>query len=191
MQGLGISREFVKAIFDADRGDVLQPQRVGDNYIVALVTEVNEAGALSLGKARPIVEPILRNQKKAAQIKQKLGKISTLEAASTAAGQPVQTADSIRFSGRTNPALGYESKVLGAVFNPNNKGKVVPDALEGQAGVYVVRVDYVGTTPLDVAGIEDQRRILQMQARQSMQYRSPLLALRKAATVKDYRAKFY
>ena len=54
-----------------------------------------------------------------------------------------------------------------------------------------MRVDNVGTTPVDVAGIEEQRKILQMQARQAMQYRSPLLALRKAATIKDNRAKFY
>jgi peptidyl-prolyl cis-trans isomerase D len=87
--------------------------------------------------------------------------------------------------------LGYEGKVLGAIFNPNNKGKVVPEALEGQAGVYVVRVDNVTTTSVDVANITEQRKMLQMQARQAMQYRSPLLALRKAATVKDNRAEFY
>jgi peptidyl-prolyl cis-trans isomerase D len=191
VQGLGVSRQFVKAIFGADRGDVLQPERVGDNYIVALVTEVNEAGTVSIGKARPLIEPILRNEKKATQIKQKLGKITTLEAASTAAGQPVQTADSLRFNGRGNPVLGYESKVIGAVFNPNNKGKVVPEALTGQSGVYIVRVDYVGTTPVEVAGIEEQRKMLQMQVRQSMQYRSPLLALRKAAKIKDNRSEFY
>lgn len=191
VQGLGTSRQFVKAIFAADKGGVLQPERVGDNYVVAMVTDVNEEGTVGVAKARPAVEPILRNQKKAAQIIQKLGKISTLEAAATAVGQPVQTADSLRFNGRSNPVLGYEVKVIGAVFNPNNKGKVVTEALEGQAGVYIVRVDNIGTTPVEVANIEEQRKMLQMQARQSMQYRSPLLALRKAATIKDNRADFY
>lgn len=191
VQGLGTSRQFVKAIFAADKGGVLQPERVGDNYVVALVTEVNEEGTLGLAKARPVVEPILRNEKKAAQIKQKLGKVSTLEAAAATMGQPVQTADSIRFNGRSNPVLGYEVKVIGAVFNANNKGKVVPEALEGQAGVFIVRVENVGTTPVEVAGVEEQRKMLQMQARQAMQYRSPLLALRKAATIKDNRIDFY
>ena len=191
IQGLGTSRQFVKAIFDADRGDVLQPERVGDAYVVALVSEVNEAGTANINKARPTIEPILRNEKKAAQIKQKLGKITTLEAASAAAAQPVQTTDSLRFTGRSNPVLGYEVKVIGAVFNPANKGKVVPEALDGQAGVYVVRVDNISTTPVDVAAITEQRKILQMQARQAMQYRSPLLALRKAAKIKDNRADFY
>ena len=191
VQGLGISRQFVKAVFNADRGDVLQPERVGDNYVVALVAEVNEKGSVSFSKGRAVAEPILRNQKKAEQIKQKLGKITTLEAAASTSGQTIQSADSLRFNGRSNPVLGYEVKIIGAVFNPSNKGKVVPEALEGQGGVYVVRVDNVGTTPVDVAGIEEQRKLLQMQARQAMQYRSPLLALRKAATIKDNRAKFY
>jgi peptidyl-prolyl cis-trans isomerase D len=191
VQGLGVSRQFVKAVFNADKGDVLQPERVGDNYIVALVTEVNEEGTMSIAKARTVVEPILRNEKKAAQIKQKLGKITTLEGASATIGQPVQTADSIRFNGSSNPTLGYEVKIIGAAFNPNNKSKVVPEALEGQAGVYVLRVDNVSTTPVEVAALAEQRKMLQMQARQAMQYRSPLLALRKAATIKDNRAKFY
>ncbi|HZF64157.1 MAG TPA: peptidylprolyl isomerase, partial [Chitinophagaceae bacterium] len=191
ISGVGTSRAFVKDVFEADRGDVLQPHRIGDNYVVAVVTEVNEEGLMSVNQARAAVEPILRNRKKAAQITKKIGKITTLEAAATAAGQPVQTADSLRFNGRSNPVLGFESKVIGASFNPANKGKVVPEALSGQAGVYLVRVDAIGTTPVEVAGIEAQRNMLTMQARQMMAYRSPVIALRKAAKIKDNRAAFF
>lgn len=191
VNGLGTSRNFVKDIFDTDGGDVLQPHRVGDAYVVAMVTEISEEGVVGVNKARAVVEPILRNEKKAEQLKKKLGSITTLEAAAAKLGQPVQTADSLRFNGNRNPALGYEGKVIGAAFNPTNKGKVVPEALAGQAGVYVIRVDNVGTTPVEAANIEEQRKALQMQARQSMQYRSPLYALRKASKIKDNRANFY
>lgn len=191
VNGLGTSRQFVKAVFDADRGDVLQPERVGDAYIVALVTEVNEAGTMSISKARSTIEPVLRNKKKAGQIKQKIGKISTLEAAATTLGQQVQVADSLRFNGRSNASLGFEGRILGAAFNPLNKSKVVPEPLEGQAGVYVIRVDNISATPVELAGIEEQRKMMEMQAKQMMAYRSPTLALRKAAKIKDNRAKFY
>jgi peptidyl-prolyl cis-trans isomerase D len=177
VQGVGVSRDFVKAVYNADNGDVIKPEKIGQTYVVALVTEVNEAGMVGINQARTVVEPILRNQKKAAQIKQKLGKISTLEAASATAGQPVQTADSLRFNGN-NITLPYESRVVGAAFNLNNKGKVVPEAIEGQSGVFVLRVDNITTTPVEV-GIEEQRRMMEMQARQSMQYRAPFtVALR-------------
>jgi peptidyl-prolyl cis-trans isomerase D len=144
----------------------------------------------SVNRARSIVEPILRNKKKAEQIKKKLGAVSTLEAASRATGQPVQTVDSLYFSGR-NQNLGYELKVVGAAFNPVVKGKVVQEALEGQAGVYVLKVNNTAAVPVPAASIEEQRRMLEMQARQGMMYRSPTQALRKSAEIKDYRSKFY
>jgi peptidyl-prolyl cis-trans isomerase D len=191
VNGVGASREFVKAIFEADKGDVLQPYRVGDAYVVAAVTDVQKAGLLGVAKARATVEPILRNKKKATQIQQKIGKVTTLEAVSSAMSQPVQTADSLRFNGERNPALGYESKVLGAAFNPANAGKLVPEALVGQAGVYVVRVDAVSTTPVMAGSIEEQRSTMQAQARQMMQYRPPTEVLRKSAKIEDNRAKFF
>lgn len=191
ISGLGASRELVKAVFEADKGDVIEPIRVGDAYVVAAVTEVDEAGLASVNKARSSVEPILRNRKKAEQIKKKLGKISTFEAAASASGQPVQSVDSLRFNGERNPALGYELKVIGASFNTANQGKVVPEALEGQAGVYVLRVESIGSTPVQVGNLEDQRRTLQMQARQAVQYRPPTEALKKTADIEDNRARFF
>ena len=192
VQGIGLSRQLIKAIYNADKGEVLQPYRVGENYVVAAVTEVNPEGTSSVSSARSIVEPILRNLKKGEQIKQKIGKITTLEAASTATAQPIQIADSLRFSGASNPALGFEFKVVGAAFNPANKGKVVPQAIEGQSGVYVIRVDNITTTPVAAANIVEQKRVLQAQARQGMMYRNnPTDVLKKSAKIKDDRAKFY
>ena len=50
-------------------------------------------------------------------------------------------------------------------------------------------VDNISTTPVD-AGVEEQRRMMEMQARQSMQYRAPFTtALRKDAKIKDNRLK--
>jgi len=188
--GLGTSRTLVKAIFNADKGDVIQPERVGESYVVATVTEVNEEGLQDAAKARTIVEPILRNKKKADQIKQKLGKITTLEAAAATVKQPVQTADSLRFSG-ANAVFGFEGKVIGAVFNTANKGKIIPEAIEGQAGVYILRVENISASAIDNTNIEMQRQMMQMQARQGAMQQSPAEALKEAANIKDNRAKFY
>ena len=120
-----------------------------------------------------------------------MGKVASLDAVAAAFGQQVQTADSLRFNGERNPALGYESKVLGASFNPDNRGKVVPEAIEGQAGVYALRVDNVSTTSVMSGGIEEQRQAQVAQARQGLQYRPPTEVLKKKANIKDNRAKFY
>ena len=86
VMGLGASRQFVKSIYDAKQGEVLQPERVGENYVVAIVTEVNKKGTQSAAKARPLVEPLLRNHKKAEQIQKKLGTITSLEDAAAKLG---------------------------------------------------------------------------------------------------------
>ncbi|GAC1416446.1 MAG: SurA N-terminal domain-containing protein [Flavisolibacter sp.] len=186
----GSARRLVKTIFEAAKGDVIGPERVGDNYIVAIVTEVNEPGLQGAGKARPMIEPVLRNKKKAEKIIKNIGSVNTLEAIASKIGQKIQKQDSLRFNGGNN-ALGYEPKVLGAIFNPANKGKTVGEPIAGTQGVYIIRVDQVITTPVVAAGLDQQAKMMEMQARQTMQYRSPIEALRKTADVKDNRAKFY
>ncbi|HVW99640.1 MAG TPA: hypothetical protein VHA52_04240, partial [Candidatus Babeliaceae bacterium] len=81
--------------------------------------------------------------------------------------------------------------------NPANRGKVVTQPIVGLNGVYAIRVDNQTTTPIENANIEDQRKQMEMQQqnqmRQQMQYgMNPVLdPLKKNATIKDYRAKFY
>jgi peptidyl-prolyl cis-trans isomerase D len=189
--GLAPSRALVKKIYDADLGEVLQPEKVGSDYVVAVVTEINKEGTQSVGKARNMVEPLLRNHKKAELIKKQIGNITTLEAAATALGKTIETADSVRMSGSQSPVIGNESKIVGAAFNPANRGKVVNEAIEGAQGVYVVRVDNVSATALADANVAEQRKNYYLQMKQQAQYSNPFQALHDAANVKDNRSKFY
>lgn len=195
VQGLqGNGRAFIKKVFDANNGDVIGPESVGDNYVVAIVTEINKPGLESVSKVRPMIEPMLRNRKKGELILKNIGQVTSLESAAAKMKQTVQTADSIHFNG--GQTFGYEPKILGAIFNTANKGKTTP-AIAGQAGVYVVRVENVTTIPVETASIEDQRKMLESSARQSLmsqmqQGANPIIdMLKKTATIKDYRAKFY
>lgn len=184
----GSARELVKEVFTADKGDVISPsQPIDNNYIVAVVTDVSKPGLPSAASVRPMIEPILRNRKKADLLKKQIGTVTDLNVVATKFNQPVQPADSIRFSGAS--ALGYEPTVLGAIFNPANKGKVCPEPIAGQAGVYAIRTDAVFTTAVENAAIDQQRQFMEMQARQS--FRSPVEMLQKRATIKDNRIKFY
>lgn len=181
------ARELIKEVFNAGKGDVLDPKSIANNYTVAVVTDVQKAGLPTATAVRTMIEPILINQKKADHIKKQMGTVTDLNAVAAKFNQQVQPADSIRFSG--GGALGYETKVLGAVFNPANKGKVVAEGIAGNTGVYALRVDNTFTGAVDNAGIEQQRQMLEMQSRQQM--RSPVEILQKKAEIKDYRAKFY
>jgi len=188
--GIGGSRKFVRDIYDADKGDVVGPEKIENAYIVAVVTDVEKAGMQGVARARIRVEPILRNKKKAEMIKKNIGTVSTLEAVASKVGQPVQAADSIRMSGGNNP-ISFESKVVGAAFNPANKGKVVTEAIEGQSGVYVIRVNATGTAPVASANVDELRKQMEMQARQGLMYQRPVDVLRKNAKIKDNRSEFF
>lgn len=191
----GSARQFIKKVFETDKGDVIGPEMLPDNYVVAVVTDITEPGLPSVASVRPSVEPLLRNKKKGETIVKNIGQVSTLEQVASKTGQTVQTADSLRFNGGS--AFGYEPKVLGAVFNPANNGKLVTQPLVGTNGVYVIKVDSQSTTPVETANIDEQRQQLEMQMKQQlmqqMQYgMNPVLEpLKKTAKIKDYRAKFY
>jgi peptidyl-prolyl cis-trans isomerase D len=194
VQGIGYSRTLVRNIYDAKRGEVLKPERVDFNYVVAVVTGVFEEGTQSPAVARMQVERILINKKKAELLKQKVGKITTLEAAAAAlGGKQIEVIDSVRLN--SSSKIAYEPKIGGAAFNPANKGKVVPEVLEGQSGIYVVRIDSVGTTPVTVGDIAEQRnnRVQQMKQYVSnpQSPANPLSVLKNAATINDKRSRRY
>ncbi|MCY7310270.1 MAG: peptidyl-prolyl cis-trans isomerase, partial [Chitinophagaceae bacterium] len=194
VQGIGLSRTLVRNIYDAKRGEVLKPERVDFNYIVAVVTGVFEEGTQSPAVARMQVERILVNKKKAEMLKQKVGKVTTLEAAAAAlGGKQIEVVDSVRMNNTSK--IAYEPQIGGATFNPANKGKVIPEVLVGQSGIYVVRVDCVGTTPVTNGDIAEQRngRVQQMKQYVSNQQSpaNPISVLKNAATIKDKRSRRY
>ncbi len=186
----GPTRQLVKKIYDADLGDVLAQERVGDKYIVAAVTEVIGEGTKSVETARSQVEPLLRNKKKSEQIIKNIGKQTSLEAAARAMQDSVKTIDSLRFTG--GGTLGYEPKVLGAAFFPGNKGTFVSELLSGTQGVYALRVDETSATSVILGSIEEQKKALRDRAKQMASFmNTPAMVMRDAASVKDYRRKFY
>ena len=139
-------------------------------------------------KQLSMVEVLIRNQKKAAQLSQKIGKPASLEAVATSTGQAIQRADSLRFGNPTIPNVGNEPKVVGAASNKAWQGKP-SDAIAGNIGVFVVKSDapYAAANP--AADIELQRQFAQQNLRRQISQRA-LYSLRKGATIKDYRGDF-
>jgi peptidyl-prolyl cis-trans isomerase D len=197
IRGVGYSRNFVRSIYDAKGGQVLKPERVDNNYVVAVVTEVFNKGTRGAAVARNSVEPLLRNKKKAELLKQKIGAVTTLEAvAQKLDSVQIETIDSLRMSSRNiNAQLGYEPKVIGAAFNPSNKGKVVTEVLDGASGVYVIKVNNVAATAAAAGSVADQRKLLADQAKQFVNNQqspaNPVNSLKKAASITDKRAERY
>jgi peptidyl-prolyl cis-trans isomerase D len=156
-------------------------------YNKLLANDINE---MDYNLARPSVEGLIRNKKKAEMLIKNIGKFSSLQEVSGKFNSPVQTADSLVFNG-SNKVLGYESKIIGAAFNPANKGKLVNEPIAGTQGVYVIQVNSVTTIPVVSASLEAEAMNMEMQQRQAMTYRPPTDVLKKGVKIKDNRSKFY
>lgn len=183
---IGQSRSLVKKIYEAKKGEVLQPEKVGNSYLVVAVTDIQKEGTKTAAEARGSVEAALRNKKKAEIIRKKIGTITTLEAAATALNQKIETIDSVNVA--NGKALSQETKVIGACFNPANKGKVIPEVIEGSQGIYLVQVLSTGTAPVPNANVTENRKT-QISTRYSSA--NPLRALKESATIRDKRNEHY
>jgi peptidyl-prolyl cis-trans isomerase D len=179
------SRSFVKWIYDNKVGTVSEPFDFKNRYVVAVITGANDEGVMSASAARVMTEPILRNQKKAEQIRKKIGNANTLEAVASATGQQVGYIDTLRFADAFIPNIGPEPKVIGATFNKANAGKVSAP-IDGNTGVFVVKPNTVGALPNLGVDVETQRKTIASQLRQYASY-GALEALKKSATIKDTR----
>ena len=189
IMGIGASRDLVRWIYKADKGDVAEtPFMVEDKFVVPVLTQVYEKGIMSVDKARPMVENKILNDKKAEQIIKKMGNPSSLEAVAQAFNQQVQKVDSLGLNTSFIPNVGAEPKVLGAAFNTANQNKVT-GPIKGEMGVFVIKVENVSAIANPNFDAAQVREGMEMQLENSS-FRL-IEAMKKAASIKDYRDKFY
>lgn len=138
-------RQIVRWAFDkkTDEGEVKRFNVPSGNLIVKL-KKINKEGLTPISEARPMIEGILKNEKKAAKIKEML-KGSTLEEAAKAGKVSVATATDITLQSPNLAGFGSEPKVVGTAFaTAVNK---VSDVIEGKSAVYKVKTKAVVQAP--------------------------------------------
>jgi peptidyl-prolyl cis-trans isomerase D len=121
--GMQDARPIIKWAFDAKEGAVSEPFSVKDDFIVAIVDHKVKEGIPDVNTARPLVESIIRNMKKADEIKKKLNNPSTLAAAAAAYNlQVLNTGEdsTLTFQAQIINGVGNEPKIAGAAFDKEN-----------------------------------------------------------------------
>lgn len=189
VQGIGENRAMVKWIAENGPGDVSEPFEVDNKYVVAVVIGVSKPGLQSVAVAKPMVEPILRNEKKAQQIINTKFKGTTLEQIAQSAGTTIQFADSIAYQAFVINGIGNEPKVLGAAFNKQLQGKV-STAIAGMSAVFAVKGESIFAAPSMGTNAEILREQLATQMKSQIGYRA-MTAVKEAAKIEDNRFKFY
>ncbi len=187
------ARAIIRWAFDAKEGQVSDPFSVKDDYIVAIVDKKIREGIPDVNTARPQVEGIIRNMKKADQIKEKLNNPSTLEAAAAPYHLQVLSsgADStLTFDAEIINGIGVEPRVAGAAFDKEFQTKV-SSPFSGNSGVFVIKVNSISPK------IQVFPQLLKLQENEELnkEVQSALSqsfgALKKIADIKDDRSKFF
>jgi peptidyl-prolyl cis-trans isomerase D len=187
------ARALVRWVFEAKKGDVSDPMPVGDQFVVAIVDKVYKEGTQDVETARPLAENAVREEKKAEEIIKALGANVTLESAAAKYAKEILTAgedSSITFKSQIINAIGNEPKLIGSIFNKANLNKVSAP-VAGKAGVYVFKVNNIAEKPADPNQDKVQMRIQQTTALRNQAVANWFEGLRKKATIKDNRIKFF
>ncbi len=182
----GNQRQIIRWAFDSktNTGDVKRFEVVNVGNVIAKLKKVNEKGLMTIEEAKPMVEPILKNKKKAEKITAKM-KGSSLQAMATASGVAVQQAVDLTVENANIPNAGFERKVVGTAFAIGLNKISAP--IEGTAGVYVVKPTLITKAPV----LKDHKEYVAKVKAQVAGYTGRVIpALKEEADIEDNRAKF-
>ncbi len=182
----GNQRQIIRWAFDSktNTGDVKRFEVVNVGNVIAKLKKVNEKGLMTIEEAKPMVEPILKNKKKAEKITAKM-KGSSLQAIATASGVSVQQAVDLTVENANIPNAGFERKVVGTTFAMGLNKTSAP--IEGTVGVYVVKPTLITKAPV----LKDHKEYVAKVKAQVAGYTGRVIpALKEEADIEDNRAKF-
>nr|WP_315243629.1 peptidylprolyl isomerase [uncultured Flavobacterium sp.] len=184
---LGNQRAIVRWAFDKEtkEGDVKRFEIANIGHVIAQYKSENKSGLVSVTLARPYVEPILKNKKKAEILKAKMTG-SSIEAIAKTAGVKVQQATNVTMENPTLPGgVGQEPKVVGNAFALSANKISAP--IEGNTGVYVVK----NISTIKAPAIANHAEYVSKLKAQSASDASRILpALKNNAKIEDNRLQF-
>jgi peptidyl-prolyl cis-trans isomerase D len=187
IQGIGTYRQIVNWAFNEETevGDISR-FNVSQGYVIVQLTRKDPKGLKSIAESSAEVTPILRNKKKAEQIKNSATG-STLQEIAASQNVTVQTASAMTMSAPTIPGAGNEPKVVGAAFGKNAGEET--GLIEGNTGVFKIRVTAVNKAP-DLENYASYANQLNTGVAQGLNT-SVFNALKESADIEDNRATFY
>ena len=186
IQGLGAQREIIRWAFNSDNSvGTISRFDIPQGYVIAKIKSKNETGLMTIGTAKDVISPILRNEKKAELIKKKMSG-STLEAVAQSSKATISNATGVSVGSPVLLNIGSEPKVVGTAFSlkPNASSKLIV----GNAGVYMVKTKTITKAPAvtNYNSFIAQEKTQQSNSAQTRAYQ----AIKEKADIKDNRAKF-
>ena|SRR6218665_170489 len=185
--GLPNQRQIVKWAFESGTsiGNVKRFEIVNVGHVIVKLKSIAKKGLMSVEEARPQVETVLKNKKKAELISKKMTGAS-LEAIAGNNKVAVANAVDLSIESPNVPGAGFEPKVVGMAFT--SKVGQVSKPIQGNSGVYVINTKAVTKAP----AIQKYTDYINKMKPQVVNYSGRVLpALKNDADITDDRANFY
>ena len=183
---LGKQRNIVRWAFEKDvkQGSLKRFEVANVGHVIAKVKSIDKSGLVAVSVARPYVEQILKNKKKAELIKAKMTG-SSLDAIAKAVGGTVQQAADLTMENPMLLNVGPEPKVVGNAFALAANKLSAP--IEGNTGVYVVK----NISTVKAPALKDYKPyVAKLDAQKANEVNRVISALKGNAKIEDNRQQF-
>ncbi|KEO73169.1 peptidylprolyl isomerase [Anditalea andensis] len=184
------AREVVRWAFnDASVNKVSDVFELDNAYVVAVLTNKTEEGTASLEQVRQEVTTLVKNEKKAAIIADRLkGKSSLAEMKALFEEESsLGSTPDLKLSATVIPGVGFAPKAIGRIFGLETGQTSEP--ISEDIGVLVARVNAL-TPAGEIADYARYQSQVVMNASQRTAY-MVMMAMEDMAQVKDYRYRFF
>ena len=186
IRGLEDSRDVARWAYGAEVGDVSEIFPVGKDYVIAMLTEIDDNEFAPLEKvSAQIRAQVLRDKKYDYIVKELSG--STLDEQAKSLGTEVADFDNVTFGAFYVNGPGFEPRLIGAIASTTEKG-VLSAPVKGLSGVYVFEVDDIQTSDKQTA--EGEKVRAQAMA-ESMAQQFSVQAIQQMAKIQDLRGKYF
>lgn len=186
IRGLEDSRDVARWAYGAEVGDVSEIFPVGKDYVIAMLTEIDDNEFAPLEKvSAQIRAQVLRDKKYDYIVKELSG--STLDEQAKSLGTEVADFDNVTFGAFYVNGPGFEPRLIGAISSTTEKG-VLSAPVKGLSGVYVFEVDDIQTSDKQTA--EGEKVRAQAMA-ESMAQQFSVQAIQQMAKIQDLRVKYF
>ena len=182
------STRLTRAIkaYGADKGDLSEIFKVGKDYVVAMLTDIDNSEYTPISKVAAQIRAQLLRDKKFEIIRKELSGAS-LEEQAAGLGSEVKDFSGVSYNAYYIDGAGMEPRLVGAIASTDEAG-VVSAPVKGFSGLYVFRVDDIEHG--DAQSAEDEKvRAQAMAENKAVQLSLP--AVQQLAEIKDLRGKYF
>lgn len=186
LRGLEDSREVARWAFGAEVGDVSEIFKVDNDYVVAILTGIDDAKYTDLEQVKHLIrQQILRDKKYDYLLSQVKG--SSLEEIAADFGAEVAEFEDAAYGAYYLSGVGLEPRVIGAIATTDETGKLSAP-VKGSAGLFFFQVDEINEAGQQTPEAE-QVRAQAVQENAVAQY--ALQAVQEMAEIEDLRGQYF